>query len=114
MPTLVNGWASGMPVISCRGLGLGSMALLVFLAGATGALVVAAHFFACPAGASAVAASTCTGGAGLIEFALLLFLKLALESIDSGRWSAGGNRNRSMLTGWSCLLRMSRGRRARR
>ena len=74
-------------------LGIGAVALLVFLSGAAWARIVAAHFFAGAAGRCAVAVG-CGGadGAGLFEFALFFLVELALEGVDGGGWSAVGYR----------------------
>ena len=87
------------------GLGFGAVALLVFLAGTAGAEVVAAYFFACDARAAAVACGAGTGGACLLEFALLLLLELALKSVDGCGWGAGGDGDWSVLleSGWISL-----------
>ena len=87
------------------GLGFGAVALLVFLAGTAGAEVVAAYFFACDARAAAVACGAGTGGACLLEFALLLLLELALKSVDGCGWGAGGDWDRCVLpgSGWISL-----------
>ena len=72
-------------------LGVGAVALLVFLSGAAWARVVAAYFFAGAAGRCAVAVS-CGGadGAGLLEFALFFLVEFALEGINRCGWRAIG------------------------
>src|SRR5437879_4327610 len=74
-------------------LGVGAVALFVFLSGAAWARVVAAPFLAGSAGRCAVAVG-CGGadGAGLLEFALFFLVEFALEGVDGGRWSAVGYR----------------------
>ena len=86
---------------TATGSGGGSVAFFVLLAGAAGALVVAAYFFTGVAGAGAVGfGSGCAYGAGLLEFALLFLLELALECVDGGGRSA---------VGWRCWWILTRG-----
>src|ERR1700720_1757653 len=82
-------------------LRVGSVALFVFFAGAAGALVVTAYYFAGVAWAGAVGVGRGgADGAGLVKFALLLLLELALECVDGG----GG-----CAVGWRCRWVLPRG-----
>ena len=74
-----------------RGLGVGSVALFVFLSGAAWAGVVAAYLFSGAAGGGAVGVGRGgADGAGLLKFALFLLVELALEGVDGGGWGAVG------------------------
>jgi hypothetical protein len=85
-------------------LSVGSVALFVFLARSAEARIVAAYLFAGASGGVAVGVG-CGGadGAGLLEFALLFLVELALQSIDGGGRGAVGDR--CMLSGCGAVLR---------
>ncbi len=83
-------------------LGVGSVALFVFLAGAAEAGIVAADFCA----GAALGGVGCGGASGLfggVEVALLVALELSLEGVDGGGGSASGDGGRR------CLLLLRRG-----